>query len=302
MEQMGALCITESLKNNEDEDRLDERLSKAYEILNDLWYATAPEIARWWRDDEKPDANQQKIIDKARATIWKRRDPQQSFAEGFESDNYTAFDQDDFHGIVAAYLKESWLRHPVLDWIMLDMMVSRELSAFGEELKQTWLPGPRGNFGRIHARYFDMKGNLQKMNLPDWKRIGLKFLFWIVLPVCAIYYTFHFGYEGAGLSIAGVYAGLIAIWLAAKILRFIVGVGYAVTGKPHPRNKPLLIWGQMYEVWKALKGPTVNPTLIREMMVKARDQGAVWDVPAWSIIDRVIQHDPAVWIVQGGSF
>ena len=94
---------------------------------------------------------------------------------------------------------------------------------------------------------------------------------------------------------------MIAIWLAVKILRFIVAVGYAVTGKPHPRSKPFLIWGQMYEVWKVLKGPTVNPTLVREMMVKARDQGAVWDVPAWSIIDRVIQHDPAVWIVQGGS-
>ena len=202
MEQMGALCVAESLKNNEDEDHLYERLSKAHEILMSVWYATAPEIAtRWWRDGEKPDDNQQKIIDKAKATIWKRRDPQRSFAEGFEFDNSTAFDQDDFDGTVAMYLKEPWLRHPVLDWIMLDMMVSRELSAFGEQLKQRWLPGPRGNFGLIHARYFDTKGNLEKMTLPDWKRIGAKFLFWIALPVGAIYYAFHFGYEGVGLPL-----------------------------------------------------------------------------------------------------
>jgi hypothetical protein len=86
-------------------------------------------------------------IARTKATIWKRRNPQRSFSEGFESENHTAFDQEDFHGTVAVYLKEPWLRHPVLDWIMLDMMISRELSAFGEVLKQRWLPGPRNTYG-----------------------------------------------------------------------------------------------------------------------------------------------------------
>ena len=27
-------------------------------------------------------------------------------------------------------------------------------------------------------------------------------------------------------------------------------------------------------------------------------EGAVWDTPAWSIVDRVIQHDPAVGVIQ----
>jgi hypothetical protein len=54
----------------------------------------------------------------------------------------------------------------------------------------------------------------------------------------------------------------------------------------------------MYEVWKLLEGPIVNPTLVREVMAKTRDEGAVWDTPAWSIVDRVIQRDPAVWFVQ----
>jgi hypothetical protein len=303
MEQMGALCIAECLKNNENEDRLYERLSKAHEILMSVWYATAPEIAtRWWRDGKKPDENQQKAIDRAKATVWKRRDPQRSFVEGFESENYTAFDPDDFHGTIAQYLKEPWLRHPVIDWIMLDMMVSRELSAFGEELKQKFLPGPRANFGSIYTRYFEAKGNLEKLKKPDWNRIGAKFLLVIAVPIGAIYTAFHFGYQSVGLTISGLYAGVIALWLAVKVLRFIVTVGYAVTGKTHPRAKPFVLWEQMYEVWKLLKGPTVNPTLVREMMVKARDQGAVWDVPVWSIIDRVIQYDPAVWIVEGGSF
>ena len=33
MEQMGAIWVAESLKNNEDEDHLSERLAKAHEIL-----------------------------------------------------------------------------------------------------------------------------------------------------------------------------------------------------------------------------------------------------------------------------
>jgi hypothetical protein len=87
-----------------------------------------------------------------------------------------------------------------------------------------------------------------------------------------------------------------------KILRLLVTIGYIVTGKTHPRAKPFVLWDQMYEVWRLLEGPVINPTLVREMMVKTRDQGAVWDVPVWSIIDRAIQHDPAVWnLTIGGS-
>jgi hypothetical protein len=64
-----------------------------------------------------------------------------------------------------------------------------------------------------------------------------------------------------------------------KILRLLVTIGYIVTGKTHPRAKPFVLWDQMYEVWRLLEGPVINPTLVREMMVKTRDQGAVWDVP-----------------------
>ena len=90
---MAGLCVAESLKNDEGEDGLEKRLSNVHEILTDVWRAAAPEIAtRWWRDGEKPNDDQQKAIDKAKATIWKRRDPQRSFFEGFESEHWTGFD------------------------------------------------------------------------------------------------------------------------------------------------------------------------------------------------------------------
>jgi hypothetical protein len=295
MEELGALCIAESLKNNEDEGDLRVRLKKADDILSNVWYAVAPEIAtRWWKDDEKPTADEQKIINKAKVTVWKRRDPKRSFAEGFESEHHTAFNQDDFRGTVADYLKEPWLRHAVLDWIMVDMMVSRELSALGEELKRN-LPYSKNLFGERWGRYYAMKGNLRKMRKLDGRNLVNKF-FLMVLPIVVIYCAVYFGHKSVSQLIAGgrlfdilvvVAVGVLLLW---QFLPTIV-VNYWL----HRR------WNQMYRVWLLLEGPTVNPTLVREIMVKTRDQGAVWDMPVWSIVDRVIQHDPAVWTVQGGS-
>jgi hypothetical protein len=294
MEQLGALCITESLKSNESEDRLAERLSKAHDILNSVWYTSAPEIAtRWWRDDEKPNEKQQLIINKAKARLWKRRDPKRAFTEGFESEHHTAFDQTDFHGAIAEYLKEQWLRQPVLDWIMMDMMVSRELSALGEELKQTY-PDAKNVFSVRLDRYFAMKGDLRKMRRLDGRNAVNKF-FRIWLPLAILYGAFYFGNETISRVMGGYRLLDICVVVALGVLAYQILPTLLVKYWLHRR------WNPMYRVWQLLQGPTVNPTLVRELMAKTRDQGAVWDMPAWSIIDRVIQHDPAVWIVQGGS-
>jgi hypothetical protein len=295
MEQLGALCVAESLKNKEDEGHLSDRLSKVHEILMGVWYASAPEIAtHWWRDGEKPNEEQQKAIDQAKATIWKRRDPKRSFVEGFESENHTAFDQTDFHVTIAQYLKEQWMRHPVLDWIMVDMMVSRELSALGEELKQIF-PYAKNLFGEKLGRYYAMKGDLRKMRGLDLRNAVNKF-FRIVLPAAVIYGAFYFGHENISKLIAG--DGLLGICIIVAVAVIVWQIWPTLAVNYWLRRR----WNPMYRVWQLLQGPTVNPTLVREMMVRTRDQGAVWDMPAWSIIDRVIQYDPAVWIVQGGSF
>ena len=52
----------------------------------------------------------------------------------------------------------------------------------------------------------------------------------------------------------------------------------------------------MYDVWRSLEGPVVNPTMVKEAMLKAKEKGAVWDGAAWSIFDRAITIDPAVMV------
>jgi len=118
------------------------------------------------------------------------------------------------------------------------MMVTRELSTFGEELKLKWLPGPRTMF-TTHARYDEAKGNLQKMKKLDLEGLLVK-AFWLFLaPLGSIYAAFQSGYEGLGFTLFGLYSAVVVLWFGLKLLRFIIKVGYFIAGKPHPLAKPL---------------------------------------------------------------
>ena len=82
----------------------------------------------------------------------------------------------------------------------------------------------------------------------------------------------------------------------AMMLVGFAGLGYA--GYRRARQLPPIQSGHqaMYDVWRSLEGPVVNPTMVKEAMLKAKEKGAVWDGAAWSIIDRAITIDPAVMV------
>jgi hypothetical protein len=124
-----------------------------------------------------------------------------------------------------------------LDWILVDMRVSRELCDLGEAVKQRLAPRKREKLLNVHHRYF---------------------------------YHRYFVTKGESTTI---------------------------TGKPDPRLGPFHLWDQMYEVWLRLRGPVVNPSRVREAMVRSAEDGAEWGTLTWSLIDRVISIDPAVWII-----
>src|SRR5262249_54886380 len=153
-------------------------------------------------------------------------------------------------------------------------------STFGEWLKRDFMGIRKYGF---FAGYFEAHGNLRELKIID----ALMAIWAIVVPIGAIYGAFYFGYEGVGITLLGLCGAAIG-------LRWIIWLGHVVAGKMPARAKPFVLWTEMYTVWKLLQGPVVNPTLVRETMAKTRDQGAVWDQLSWSIIDRVIQYDPAV--------
>jgi hypothetical protein len=304
MEQLATRCIAESLQQQEKEDQLCERLDAAWDILNSVWYAAAPEYATRWRikAEEQPGVDEQKKIEQARHVVWTRRDPKRSFQDGFESKHHFNYDRNSLDSTIANYLERSWLRHPTLDWILLDMTITRELCAFGEELKKRWVPGKRDDLDFFHHRYFSTKGNLSKMTEIKWSEffesLWTKFVTLIAIPVGAIWASFHYGYSGLGATLASIYGVLVAGYGGIKVIQFLLRGVNRLIGRPDPRLKPFLLWEDMYEVWRRLDGPVVNPSRVRESMAKSTDKGAVWDAISWSLIDRLIAIDPAVWVIQ----
>jgi hypothetical protein len=142
------------------------------------------------------------------------------------------------------------------------------------------------------------------MQKVDWnstlKHINIWFWLTIGLPLGAIWAAFHFGFDELARWIVGIFAIGWLLFLAAKIARFVIRVFRRLFGRIDANVRPFQLWDEMYEVWRRLEGPIVNPTMVREAMRKAADNGAVWDTVSWSLIDRVISMDGAAWVVERG--
>jgi hypothetical protein len=57
-----------------------------------------------------------------------RENPKMLFAKNWDE---IEIDQSQLHSAVTDYLAKQYLRHPTIDWILLDMLVTRELVAWG---------------------------------------------------------------------------------------------------------------------------------------------------------------------------
>jgi hypothetical protein len=145
---------------------------------------------------------------------------------------------------------------------------------------------------------------MAEMTKVDWHELFERWNMWfwwtLAFPVGGIWAAFHWGFEATGSWLLGIYTTLVIGFIAVKLLAFIVRLIGRRAGKISPRVKVFHLWDQMYEVWRRLEGPVVNPSLVRGVMVKSTDEGAVWDTASWSLIDRVVAIDPAIWVVQSG--
>lgn len=247
--ELTSCSVAEAVRADDDDIGLDGKLYSAYGVLHALRNFGFPDDADKlrWKDSDDLSEGERKRLDQARRTVWKRRDPMISIKEGFNSPAYFSASVDEIYSELSEYLNLRWVRHPSVDWIFLDMMVTRELSAFGEEIKKTALPGKKGSLG-WHDKYLVTRGNLAAMVTPT----------------------------GLGR---------------------LIGPSRELTDPKSAFSQVMKVWECMYETWRCLSGPVINPSLVREEMLRSKAEGAVWDGPAWSLIDRVIEHDRSVWLV-----
>lgn len=297
--QLAQICIEQSISNKESEYKLQDRLEIACDIVDSIWYETAPKYAKDWdyiKDDEPDDEkkDKEKKVGWAKHELWSRRDPQISFKEGLESKHAFHPDRAEINSIIANYLSHEWLRHPTLDWVLLDMTITMEICAFGETIKQKYLSGKKDWLG-IHHRYDSANGNIDKMMKIDWSDLAeslwTRFLFAVGMPVGAIWAAFYYEWNNTGLVMGAIYGLIVSGYVLVKLYKGVKGVIQNLLGKENPKLIPFKLYEEMYNVWKSLEGPVISPELVKESMKKSSAKGAVWENSSWVLIDRIFDSE-----------
>lgn len=298
MNELATLCIAETIKQKQGEFELLNRLSDAYNIVESISYHSMGEVSNKVLLSQDETILEQERINKEKRPVWYTHDPRNSMKKGVESESYfMCADKNSLNETIADYLTLSWLRHPFIDWVLVDMMVTNELCGFAEVLKENFALGGKNLFG-YNGVYHNGNGNIDKMYKIYFIRLGIRFLTRILIPICAIWLSISFGYESTAITIGSIYGFLVFVYIVKKASGFISYSFNRITGRAASRAKQFILWEKMYEVWQRLRPPVLNPTLIRELMYKTTQEGAVWDSATWSIIDRTIAIDPAVWIIR----
>jgi len=300
MEELAVLCVVKTLQEGDHEERLNERLGDAYSLLNEIQFCVRPQsFEGLWAGRSGGDPRAEAAAVMAEHLVWKRHDPIRAFQEGLDSEHMPHVDKDGLIRACADYLQRPWLRHPIIDWILVDILITTEITSFGEHIKERLFPFAKNGLG-VNDSYLTCRGNFDKMDeiarseLRD--RAILRIFLGFVAPISAIIGAFYFGWMGPAVVLTGLYgvfvAGLIAVKLAQGVRRRFG------TPRPDPDAVAVALWSEMHKVWQSLEGPVVNPTLIRELLVKSQDKGAAWEMSVYSLIDRTITVDPAVWVVR----
>lgn len=304
MEELAEKCILKALEDKDGEDELRDRLYKTAALLRSISYATRSKHVRTYEYDrtvsnKEMDEESQKQYRAEKEIIWARRNPFKSYEEGENSDHYMCIDRQALYFDVVYYLENPWLRHALLDWILVDIVITNELCQFAEAFKQKSFP-TRKLYTNSCEEYFMCKGNLSEMkkfkiskfDSEDFKN---KVCIWIGIPVLAIYLAIHFEYEITSVVLITGYALIILLYVLYKTMTFTQGViNFFLKTKSFESSYKL--WSNMAQVWRILTPPLVNPTEVKKAMTQSSDQGAAWDNLAWCLIDRVIEIDPAIWI------
>jgi len=272
------------LENGGDEDQLAEKLADAHSIL---WNIKATIKANPDRQSYQKLTDEQfeKLRERIHAVIWTHGDPQRALTDGYTSDKHLQFERGDLWHQIAKYLERPWLQSPALEWLLVDAMIYHELVQFADAIK---LEMPGGG-------YFKAEGNLEKMNLIriKWRLrvLAVKAAIFLGTPAVAVWWAFKQGNADAAFVSGAAYIALMIVWTIWERVRRLVW-----KPKKSQHETALELWGEMSNVYKLLNPPIINPTLVKEALIKTKEKGAVWDTAAYTLVERAIARDPHAWI------
>jgi hypothetical protein len=283
MYEVAILAVNENLRTHGDATQLAADLNTANKILFDLQVGTSR------RSDVSRKANAE--VDSDPLMVWRRRDVREVLQLGLNSRDYYCTQSEPILHAASAYLSLPWMRHPTIDWIIVDAIITGETILCGEKLKKSLYNGVSG------AIYSATKGNLEEMKRrsrdelrsAQGSNIPYASIIWYgVLPIAVISATFYFGYLMFGAILAEFYA-LFLIW--RRMRRQIKS----------DEQSWFELWAVLRDIWRLLAPPTVNPGTVREALDSAARKGIVVAQTVHAIVDDRLRANPTTWVVDLGD-
>jgi len=283
MYEVAILAVNENLRTHGDATRLAADLNTANKILLDLQVGTSrcSDVSR----------SASAAVDSDPLLVWRRRDVRDVLALGLASRDYYCIQNEPILQAASAYLSLPWMRHPTIDWIIVDAIITGETILCGEKLKKTLYNGVSG------VIYSATKGNLEEMKRRSRDELRsahgsnipyASILWYGILPIAVIFATFYFGYLLFGAILAEFYA-LFLIW--RRMRRQIKS----------DEQSWFELWGVLRNIWRLLAPPTVNPATVREALDAAAKKGIVVAQTVHAIVDDRLHANPTTWVVDLGD-
>jgi hypothetical protein len=283
MYEVAILAVNENLRTNGDARQLAADLNTANKILFDLQVATSH------HGDVSGKANAE--VDSDPLMVWRRRDVRDVLQLGLNSRDYYFIQNEPILHAASAYLSLPWMRHPTIDWIIVDAIITGETILCGEKLKKTLYNGVSG------VIYSATKGNLEEMKRRSrdelrsarGNNIPYASIVWYgVLPIATILAAFYFRYLIVGAILVEFYA-LFLIW--RRMRRQIKS----------DEQSWFELWVGLRDIWRLLAPPIVNPGTVREALDAATSKGIVVAQTVHAIIDDRFRANPTKWVVDLGD-
>lgn len=235
--------------------------------------------------------------------LWRHRNVALVFLSGVDQTDYFQIDKDSLAACADRYLAVRWLRHPRLDWLLVDAMMAQEIVSFGEQMKsQIWVNASLYDLSASDA-YERTKGNLSALEAIRTKSrakvILLKLWWFTVAPILLVIVLIYSNVSGAVVT---------GLWWALAIY----GIGYLLNLASMPllygyrrwlsRGKvrnPRVFVARLHKAMSAsyemLDTQAISPKAVQESLAESAALGAAWPNPIRPLMDRVLDLDRSVW-------
>jgi hypothetical protein len=172
-----------------------------------------------------------------------------------------------------------------IDWYILNAFVFHNFACLMEDFKSG------KSLGRFNWAYLFAGGKFMKTILYKSVFYCVKLIArWILVPVVVALLYFYFHREEVAIWVAIPYAIYILIHIILSPKRLLEE--RSQRKKEDEIGKKIQ---RLEQIYYCVKATTFNPTRLREQIISAENEGVILKPVVYSILDRAIQRDPAVF-------